>query len=191
MTIEARKDALRARFLAGRAQLTTEEWAADNAARSRRLLDDLATHPVGTVALYASRPDEPDTRVIGESLLALGWRVLLPVLDRTPRWAPVRSWDDLRAGRMGIPEPAGEPLPPGALAGAATIVVPCLAVGRDGSRLGTGGGWYDRALVHRAADARIIALARDAEIVDALPTLSHDVAVDGYVTERVSVRLRS
>ena len=78
-----------------------------------------------------------------------------------------------------------------ALAEATLIVVPCLAVGPDGSRLGTGGGWYDRALPHRSPGAPVIAVARDAEVLDDLATLTlpHDVPVDGYVTERVSVHL--
>ncbi|MFD0866860.1 5-formyltetrahydrofolate cyclo-ligase, partial [Tessaracoccus lubricantis] len=59
----------------------------------------------------------------------------------------------------------------------------CLAVGRDGTRLGTGGGWYDRALPHRRPGALLVALAREDEVLDTVPTLPHDVSVDGWATE--------
>ncbi|OZG65915.1 5-formyltetrahydrofolate cyclo-ligase [Bifidobacterium eulemuris] len=80
-------------------------------------------------------------------------------------------------------EPDGEVLPPEALAQADLIVVPALAVDRGGVRLGRGGGWYDRALEHRRADAPVVAVVWPWEIVDGpLPHEAHDVPVDAALS---------
>lgn len=186
MTVEARKGALRRRLIAARAAVTPAEWRAGDSDRLRLLLDGPWLVGQKTVALYASCDDEPGTRGLIDALTARGVTVLLPVLTREIAWGVFDGWDSTRPGWRGIPVPTGPTLPPEALAEAGLIVVPCLAVGRDGTRLGTGGGWYDRALLHRAPGARLVALARDAELLDSVPVLPHDVRVHGYATERVS-----
>ena len=191
MTLSARKDALRARISAARARVTADRWRADNALRTEFLLTLADGLPVGVASVYASREAEPGTRQLIDSLVARGWTVLVPKLTPGVAWARFAGWESMTPGWGGIPSPSGPPLPAEALAEATLIVVPCLAVGPDGSRLGTGGGWYDRALPHRSPGAPVIAVARGAEVLDDLATLTlpHDVPVDGYVTERVSVHL--
>ena len=113
--------------------------------------------------------------------------MLLPKLSRRPDWA--WATDDLRSGWAGIPEPSGPPLGIEALEQADVIVVPCLAVSRDGARLGMGGGWYDRALHHRRPGASVWALANADEVLPALPSEPHDLPVDAVVTENGFTRL--
>ena len=179
MGVDERKAELRAAILAARAALSPVAWAEEDAARTRVLADWLGSMP--TVALYAARPDEPGTAALIAALAARGTRVLLPLLRRSPAWAPFEG--ALRPGRGGIPEPTGGALPAEALREADAILVHCLAVGRDHTRLGTGGGWYDRALPHRRPDTPVVALVRAAEVRDSLPTLPHDVSIDGAVSE--------
>lgn len=84
-------------------------------------------------------------------------------------------------------EPDAETLEPGALRRARIILVPAFAVDRNGTRLGRGGGWYDRALMYRAPGARIVAICwpwespQDAAST-LLPRQPHDVAVNGVLT---------
>lgn len=191
MTLSARKDALRARISAARARVTPEQWRSDNALRTARLLELADRLPTTTASVYASRAAEPGTRPLIDELVARGWAVLIPKLTPGVAWARFTGWEFTVPGWGGIPSPLGSPLGPEALGEAGLIVVPCLAVGPDGSRLGTGGGWYDRALLHRAPDVPVVAVARHAEVLDELAALSlpHDIPVDGYITERVSVRL--
>ena len=56
------------------------------------------------------------------------------------------------------------------------------AVTPDGTRLGRGGGYYDRALVHAREDAVLVAVVFDEELLDALPAGEHDVRVHAVVT---------
>lgn len=183
MPTNQRKDSLRTQVLAQRALLGHEQWAAEDRARTGAALERLRATAPGTVAVYVSRPAEPATQALIDALRALGTRVLLPVLRRAPDWGDFTDWAHMRASWGDIPEPTGPRLGAAELGRADVIVVSALAVGRDGSRLGTGGGWYDRALVHRRAGAPVVALTRAAEVHAQVPSLPHDVRVDAFVTE--------
>jgi 5-formyltetrahydrofolate cyclo-ligase len=136
-------------------------------------------------AIAAFAPDETE---LGHGRLPaaftqLGARVLLPVVpsgDAELRWAV--DTGRLAPGRFGLLEPVGPRLGPTAIGTADVVVVPAVAVGRDGSRLGRGGGYYDRALRHARADAVLVALVFDDELVDELPVEAHDRRVTAVVT---------
>jgi 5-formyltetrahydrofolate cyclo-ligase len=49
------------------------------------------------------------------------------------------------------------------------VIVPALAVDRQGNRLGRGGGSYDRALARVGAAVPTIALLYDGELLDEVP----------------------
>ena len=53
---------------------------------------------------------------------------------------------------------------------------------RVGIRLGRGGGYYDRALVHARPDAVLVTVVFDDERVDRLPREVHDRPVTAVVT---------
>ena len=57
-----------------------------------------------------------------------------------------------------------------------------LQVTPGGYRLGTGGGWYDRALTHADPDAVRGTLVGDPEVVDAVPREPWVLPVDLVVT---------
>lgn len=63
------------------------------------------------------------------------------------------------------------------------IIVPGVAFTRAGQRLGQGGGWYDRFLPGRRADALTIGIGFTAQVVDFVPAEDHDVELDCIVTE--------
>lgn len=157
--------------------------AAEDPLRLRHFLDWLPSAP-GVLATYASIPGEPGTSSLIDQLRSRGWEVWLPRLGKQVAWARFEGWGSTVAGWKGIPEPVGEAMPAERLAEADVVLASCLLVARDGHRLGVGGGWYDRALAHRRADATVLAWAREAEVADELPHEPHDVRVDGFVTER-------
>jgi 5-formyltetrahydrofolate cyclo-ligase len=104
--------------------------------------------------------------------------VLLP--DGGLDWAEQSPDAELRASERGLLEPTGPRLGPEAVRTCDVVVVPALAVDRDGHRLGRGGGSYDRAL--SGAQGLVVALLHDGELLDAVPTDPHDVAVHAVVT---------
>ena len=60
------------------------------------------------------------------------------------------------------------------------IVMPALAAGRDGSRLGRGKGYYDRA-VDGLATPRVV-IVHDEELFETLPTEEFDQRCDFVIT---------
>ena len=184
---------------------------ARDAEESRRLAEAIAAvglelpplRRAGCVALYTSAAEEPGTEPLRAGLRRLGTRVLLPVVrpDEKGR-EPARLLDWVEdtggppsPGAYNLPEPPGPRLPPDEIGAAAVVVVPALAVDTAGTRLGRGGGYYDRALALASPDALVLALVHDdelfasdgadavpKELVGPLPCEEHDVPVGGVLT---------
>lgn len=127
------------------------------------------------VCAYVPVGGEPGSLAMLDALRTAGARVLLPVTGEPGplQWAEYTGPEGLRRGRFGLREPEGAPVANG-IALAATILVPALAVDRRGVRLGRGAGYYDRSLGACRADARLVAVVRDDELVARLPEESHD-----------------
>jgi 5-formyltetrahydrofolate cyclo-ligase len=138
---------------------------------------------VQRVALYVSKGLEPRTGALIDWLLANDREVLLPILyaDNDLGWGIAPGAADLVPGRLGLSEPPVD-LGSDAIATADLVICPALAVARDGVRLGRGGGSYDRALARVRPGTAIWAAVYDSEIVDSLPTDSHDHLVDAALT---------
>ena len=187
---EDTKAACRTRAVSARSQLA----AADRSRAAHALVEAvsgaLAVLPPGPVAAYASVGTEPDTSPLLAALLRGSRAVLLPVLlpDGDLDWAAYEG--ELRPGPRGLRQPPGLPLGPDAVAGCTLVLVPALAVDRSGTRLGRGGGSYDRALA-RAGGLAVAAL-HEGELVERLPAEPHDRPVHAAVVPSAGlVRLRA
>jgi 5-formyltetrahydrofolate cyclo-ligase len=179
--VGAAKSALRERHLARRHERPADERAAAAAALTTALLQGLAG--TRTFAAYVPDADEPGHGRLPAAFTQLEARVLLPVVPMESReltWAV--DTGRLTPGRFGLLEPLGPRLGPTALRTADVVVVPALAVARDGVRLGRGGGYYDRALQYARSDAVLVALVFDDELLDELPSEQHDRRVTAVVT---------
>jgi 5-formyltetrahydrofolate cyclo-ligase len=169
--VGAAKAALREHVVARRRARSAAERTAATAAATTALLRGLAG--VRVIAAFAPDETEPGHGRLPAAYTQLGARILLPVVpddDRELRWAV--DTGRLAPGRLG----------PTAIGTADVVVVPALAVARDGARLGRGGGYYDRALRHVRADAVLVALVFDDELLDELPVEAHDQPVSAVVT---------
>ncbi|HEY2296884.1 MAG TPA: 5-formyltetrahydrofolate cyclo-ligase [Jatrophihabitans sp.] len=122
-----------------------------------------------TVAGYLPLRTEPGSHELLDELVEHGVRVLVPVMlpDRDLDWVAL---------------PGDVPLRPDAIASAQAVLVPALAVAADGTRLGRGGGSYDRALARVPAGIPVAALLYDGEVVAHLPRDPWDRPVNAYVT---------
>jgi 5-formyltetrahydrofolate cyclo-ligase len=188
---EAHRDkaALRSLMLSARAGLSAQE----RAEAGRMIRDALLSLPelemAGTVAAYYSIGSEPDTRGLVYALWKRGTYVLLPLLapDGDLDWASYEGPESLVPGPRGLREPREEPRGAGAVARADVVLVPALAVDRQGNRLGRGGGSFDRALARVGPPVPVIALLYDGELVDRVPAEEHDAPVRAVVRPRYGI----
>lgn len=165
------KDALRRRFLDARRAMPAAAIEEARAAVRAAVLDRCRAEGWRRVAAYVPLRTEPGSTELLEQLTGRGGEVLVPLLlaDRDLDWA---VW------------PGDEPLGATAIARVHAVLVPAVAVARDGARLGRGGGSYDRALARVTAGVQVAALIYDDELIEALPTEAWDVPVDAVVTPR-------
>jgi 5-formyltetrahydrofolate cyclo-ligase len=159
--------------------------AAAIAAAAIALLDTLPLSPTRTgehpsyggqpcVAIYRSLPTEPPTQALAEMLLARGLRVVVPEMlpDKDLDWHELRV-DGSEGPRLGLE----------GISAARVILAPALAVDHSGTRLGQGGGSYDRALARRHQEAVIVAVVNDEEYAAwPLPSDAHDVRMNAVIT---------
>ena len=189
--IEVTKLALRDQVLAARKHLPLSVIGE----RARALADHLMETPelrqAATVAAYVSVSSEPGTGPLLDRLHAAGKRVIVPLLraDNDLDWGTYDGPDGLRTARRGLLEPAGPPLGPEALTSADVVLVPGIAVGNDGLRLGRGGGSYDRALARVTDGTFVCVLLNSEEILDSVPRDDHDLPVTAVATEEGVRRL--
>ena len=135
------------------------------------------------IALYSASDGELDPLPIAERALALGRRVYLPrIRGAELEFADWRRGDCLSMNRYGIGEPRG---PARALQGFDLLLLPLVAWCPDGTRLGMGGGFYDRSLARLRPGQRpaLIGVAYDRQCCETLPREAWDVPLDGILTE--------
>ena len=134
------------------------------------------------IAVYLASPQEIDLSPFIRKMLATGVKVVAPRWNgETYELAVLKGLDEahLRKGPMGILEPVEAEIVSPKEVG--VWLVPGLAFTRNGKRLGYGGGWYDRLLVEAPKDAWKIGIAHAFQIVDDLPSESHDILLSKVI----------
>jgi 5-formyltetrahydrofolate cyclo-ligase len=63
------------------------------------------------------------------------------------------------------------------------ILVPGLAFSQDRHRLGRGGGFFDRLLAGRAAQAFKLGVGFSFQLLESIPTDAHDIVMDAVATD--------
>jgi len=171
----ARRTELRARR---RAVAATRDVATDGARLADHvlgLLDELGLGPESVVTSYVALAGEPPTAPLNAALSAHGIRVLVPIT--LPDFD--LDWHD--AG-----DTTESPLGPDAVALADVVLAPGLAVDHRGTRMGQGGGCYDRTLPRRRPGTPVVVVLHPGELLDpdepSLPRRPYDQPVDAVVT---------
>jgi 5-formyltetrahydrofolate cyclo-ligase len=141
------------------------------------------------VALFfpLSERKEVDLRELDAEARRQGKRVYYPFLERRGevRVSGLRRTDSLadlaeRGERFLEPPPS---VPEAARAEVDLLLVPALAVAPSGHRLGYGAGFYDSLLPDFCPPGKAWVVAYDFQLLVELPTLPHDVACDGLLTD--------
>jgi len=177
------KSALRRRLRAELAGLAPGAVARRSEAVLAALVPEIAR---GTVLAYAPLPREVQLDPVLVTLATEGRLVLPRVVGEELSLHRVADIAGLRRGSLGIREPGADcpRVEPGDIE---VVLVPGLAFGRDGTRLGRGGGYFDRLLPRLRA--RRVGACFALQLFDTVPTEPHDARVDAVVTEEGCLRV--
>ena len=197
------KAAWRARLRGARAGQASRQQAGEGIARvgldwMGALSNSGAAAASGAVVCaYTSMGNEPQTLELLARLHSGGYSVHVPVCEPGFQLGWVRWFPGVRMVRSRfapVMEPVGERRPFAQLGPVLAILVPALAVDRSGTRMGQGGGYYDRFLAGippagTAASVPVAAVVNENEVVAAglLPRDALDIPV-GFALTRGGIQ---
>ena len=162
------------------AQIAAEAAVAD---RLAPLLDS----PPSTIAGYVAADGELRIGGVLDALRARGARVALPRMEGDRMTFHVVASDaELVPGAWGLTEPRSNApvIQPQSLD---LVLTPLVAFDANRNRIGRGRGYYDRHFAFlnagpRPPTPRLIGVAHDLQLVEAVPVHDHDVRLDAVVT---------
>jgi 5-formyltetrahydrofolate cyclo-ligase len=185
------KAELRAKALAKRDALSEKKRSTAATKLAKRGLP-FKLLPGSIISGYSPIRSEIDPIPLMRKLAARGVQLALPAIMAGDQPLKFRAWspgDRLQRGRLGILEPsadAKEVIPD-------ILLVPLAAFDRAGHRIGYGAGHYDRTLerLRKLKAITAVGIAAAVQEVEAVPTLSHDAALDYVLTETQMLDFRS
>lgn len=179
---EEAKAALRREAHAIRAGLSEEDRADAAKAVAQHFFESIAYAPEDVIAGYWRIRDELDCQPILIRLMDSGQKVLLPVVQGDEQPLDLRVWEaDAPLYEAGFGTLAPSDLAPRAAPD--VVLMPLLGFDNQGTRLGYGGGYYDRTLAVLPKKPMLIGLAFAAQELSFVPREDHDVPLDAVVTE--------
>lgn len=188
--VQQQKRDLRAKMVAWRDTVTKEQR--DETAAALAWSGLTFARPMkadAVVSGFASLANELDCMPLLHRLAGEGCRVALPLVRGKGMPLEFRAWapgDAMDAGVWGIAQPKADK----AVLQPDVLLVPLLAVDREGRRLGYGGGFYDRTLAGLRKEKAVVAigLAYDEQVIDAVPHLDYDEPLDWVLTPSGALR---
>ncbi len=181
-TIEDAKAALRVTAHAARAALTADERAEAAEAVSRHFFELIKPDQSAVIAAYWRIRDELDCQPILVRLMDNNHTVVLPVVNGPEEPLELRVWEQgasLYEAGYGTLAPADQ----APHAEPDIVLMPLLGFDAKGTRLGYGGGYYDRTLSQMSQKPKLIGLAFAAQELNSIPREAHDVPLDIVITE--------
>ena len=164
---------------------------------AEQIFGHLIIHPIfrnsHRIAGFVASNGEQDPELIIDRAINDGHQCFLPVLNRlhgNRLWfAPLHEESRLMPNRYGIPEPDLFPPKPAPIWTLDLILTPLVAFDKQGTRIGMGGGYYDRTFSHpkRSSNHRrpfLLGVAHAFQEVKQLKREVWDIPLDGVVTEK-------
>jgi 5-formyltetrahydrofolate cyclo-ligase len=176
------KSALRLQAHAARAALRQAYRSEAAEAVARLFFEHINLSSGDIVAAYWPIRDELDCQAIMVRLMEASHILVLPAVTGSERPLEMRVWEQgasLFAAGFGTLAPS--PLAPQAQPD--IVLIPLLGFDRAGTRLGYGGGYYDRTLASLPKKPKLVGLAFAAQELPLIPREPHDVALDVVITE--------
>jgi 5-formyltetrahydrofolate cyclo-ligase len=186
------KISLRKKLLTERNDLRGEERRQREQAINTHLIAWLDSLPQYGVMGYLATRGEADIAPLLDEVERRGRAIYLPrVMDKAGGIMqavnmPVPWREHVERGAYGIWEPSGDIQGKGI--GSAVILVPGVGFDTALTRIGFGGGYYDRFLPRLPADTVKVGICFALQIIERLPRDEHDVGLDALCTETGFIR---
>jgi 5-formyltetrahydrofolate cyclo-ligase len=166
-------------------RLPSLDWATVSHQICQQLIVYFRDSPLGVIAGYSPYQFEADIRPFLHSWQHQGGICCLPVVTEIDKPLIFRRWDinkPLVKGKYGIlvPDETQEEVIPD------SILTPLIGFDKHGTRLGRGGGYYDRTIAFLRKIkpyCQIIGMATEQQYVETLPHEFHDEQLDSVITE--------
>tara|TARA_Y100001958_G_scaffold157155_1_gene151524 strand:+ start:76 stop:615 length:540 start_codon:yes stop_codon:yes gene_type:complete len=128
---------------------------------------------------------EIDIIEILEKFEKLNYKISLPRINKNSKmdfllWSTI---EPLSINKYGIPEPTSNKI-----INPSILLIPLVAFDKYNNRIGYGGGYYDRYLMKKKKNKKIITigLAYSFQKVKKIPTTKHDIKLDFIITDKQS-----
>ena len=186
MSVE--KQAIRRDLRARRRQLPAAFVEAASASVCARLRTFPPFQLAASVVAYVADENEVALGPLLDEIVQSGRQLLMPQNIAGPTLINWRPGSPLAVGRGGVLEPPdGVPaIPPDPV----VALLPMVAWDETGTRLGRGGGFYDRLFAGFTVDILRIGLAYEFQKCTELPRDAWDIPVHCVITERRILRCR-
>lgn len=176
--METKKD-IRKHVLEMRSNLSKEEWQEKSSIIYERLIMHPFFQKSDELYCYVDFRNEVETRKIIEKAWQLNKKVAVPKISDGMNFYYITAWDEIEPGHWGILEPSTGRLAQGENV---CVIIPGAVFDLCKNRIGYGKGYYDSYLKAHS-DYKTIALAFQLQILDEIPTESHDICPQVIITE--------
>ncbi len=183
MLSKVTKTELRKRLKQMRASFSPEQVTASSEQVARHILACDAYRKAKCVMGYLAFGKELSVDAVLMQAIAENKTVLVPLVVSATEIVPVclKDMEHFELDRFGI-RSVSQPAEQISASEVDLILVPGVAFGRDGSRLGMGAGYYDRFLP-QAEKATFMGIAYEALLQEKLPRDEYDVCMQLLVSE--------
>ncbi|WP_163937942.1 5-formyltetrahydrofolate cyclo-ligase [Paraferrimonas sp. SM1919] len=180
--------ALRQQLRQARRNLTKQQQCQSELAILEDIKQLVRTQNVTCAALYLATDGEVPTQQIIASLWQLGVTVCLPVLHPFSKghlsFVKYTTTSTMIANQFAIEEPKRTVNELILASQLDLIITPLVGFGKQGQRLGMGGGYYDRSLANLSATKKpvVIGIGHDCQCTDAIQMQPWDIPLDGILS---------
>lgn len=182
MIKEIKKKAVRKAALETRDEICQEEFTHLNGSLCKFVFSFLSSQSQIEIGFYAAIRSEPDIIPAVQKWLQISAKhqAFLPVTEgKNIRFALWDPNNELKKGRFGVPEPSSNIFVDPHL-----LLIPCVALNKQGYRLGYGAGYYDRYLSSRIERPRTVGVCFSYFLNQDFDSMPFDVPLDSVITEK-------
>ncbi len=192
MNIQAMKQSLRQSIIAARLAIAPEERLRLSNNIAIRISKLESYKEAVTVLGYMNFGAEFAAEIFVRQALLDGKQVLLPKVNKNTKlldvYRVVDLANDIAPGNWDIREPISEQCEKVTdLTLVDFILLPGVAFGPDGARLGYGGGFYDKLLERMPHQPTLVAAAYALQVVENIPQENTDGKVEWLITEQETI----